>query len=621
MANKRIPTTELDFDQIKTNLKTFMQGQTEFQDYDFEGSALSTLLDVLAYNTHYNALYKNMAVNESFLDSASKRSSVVSRAKEIGYIPDSSTCSTATVNITVSNTNTTPSSLILPAFSSFSSSVNGSTYNFYTLDADIATISNNSYTFPNVKIKEGTPYQYKYTVAAGQRYIIPNTDVDLSTLKVRVQESATSGNFETYINRESIVNLTGEDPIYFIKEIDGQLYELEFGNNIVGKAVNTGNVISLNYMVCNKDLPNGAKTFSYQGSTLIGGVVQATTVSAATGGSDVESIESIRYNAPRAYTTQNRAVTEDDYRSIIYKNFSNAQSVSVWGGESNDPPVYGKVFISVKPFDAAILTNSEKQQLLGEVIKTKKVVSITPEIVDAESINLNLDVSVYYNPRLTTRSENELRTLVYQTIQDYNDVNLDKFEGIFRFSKLSALIDSTEASFVSNIMTVKLHRNIEVKYGSSANYRVNLTNPIYASGVPEQSVLTTGFYIPESTEVMYLEDVPTDNEFGILRMFYLKDSVKNYITTIANTDYTNIGTVDYNNGIIDIKNLTITGIDTSSDSGFEFIIKPQSNDVVSVRHQLVTIPAEQVTVNIVLDKTVSGDAAGNTNYIFTSSRN
>ena len=613
MANKRIPTTELDFDQIKTNLRSFMKGQSEFQDYDFEGSAMSTLLDVLAYNTHYNALYKNMAVNESFLDSASKRSSVVSRAKEIGYIPKSSTCSTATVNINVSGTTTTPASLVLPAFSSFTSSVNGTTYNFYTLDANIATILNGSYTFSNIKIKEGTPYQYKYTVAAGQRYIIPNVDVDLSTLRVRVQESATSGNFETFINQESIINLTGTDAVYFIKEIDGQLYELEFGNDVVGKAINTGNIISISYMVCNKDLPNGAKTFSYQGSTLIGGVVQATTVITSTGGSDVESIESIRYNAPRAYATQNRAVTEDDYRNIIYNNFSNAQSVSVWGGESNDPPVYGKVFISVKPKDATILTTAEKQQLIGEVLKNKKVVSITPEVVDAESINLVLSVSVYYNPRLTTRSDTELKALVYQTIQDYNDLNLDKFEGIFRFSKLSALIDDTEASFVSNIMTVKLHRNVEVKYGSSANYRVNLTNPIYASGVPEQSVTTSGFYIPGNTNLMYMEDLPTDINFGVLRMYYLQDSIKIY--TI------NLGTVDYKNGIIDIQGLTITGIDTTISSSFEFIIKPQSNDVVSVRHQLVSIPANQVSVNMVLDKTVSGDAAGNTNYIFTSSRN
>lgn len=614
MANKNIVTTELDFDQIKQNLKTFMSGQAEFQDYDFEGSAMSTLMDVLAYNTHYNALYKNLAVNESFLDSASKRSSVVSRAKEVGYIPKSATCSTANVNIVVSNTTSKPASLILPALSTFSAYVEGGTYNFYTLDANIATLENNVYTFANVAIKEGTPYEYKYTVSSGQRYIIPNNSVDLSTLKVRVQESATSGNFETFTNQESIVNLTGTDPVYFVKEIEGELYELEFGNNVVGKALNSGNIVSISYMVCNKDAPNGAKTFSFQGSTLIGGNVAVSTVASASGGSDVETIESIRYNAPRAYTTQNRAVTEDDYRNIIYRNFPKAESVSVWGGESNDPPVYGKVFISVKPTDATALTVAEKQALVGEVLKSKNVVSITPEIVDAEYIQIAIDASVYYNPRLTTRSDTDLKTLVYQTIQDYNDVNLNKFDGIFRFSKLSALIDSTEDSFVSNIMTIKLHREVSVKYGISANYRINLTNPIYNSGLPEQSITTTGFYVQGNSNLMYLEDLPTEgSNIGTLRMYYLTDSVKTYVK--------NLGTVDYNSGIIDIKGLTITGIDTAHASSFEFIIKPQSNDVVSVRHQLVTIPAAQVTVNMILDKTVSGDAAGNTNYIFTSSRN
>ena len=615
MANKRITTTDLDFDTIKANLKSFMQGQTEFADYDFDGSAMSVLLDVLAYNTHYNALYKNLAVNESFLDSASKRSSVVSRAKEVGYIPYSAQCSEAIVNITVTGTNSFPSSLVLPAYSSFSTYIDGQTYNFYTLDDNITTISsNNTYTFSNVSIKEGTPFQYKYTVGNNQRYIIPNDSIDLSTLKVRVQENATSGNFQTFVNQESILNLTATDPVYFVKEIDGQLYELEFGNNVVGKALSNGNIISLNYMICNKDAPNGTMSFAYQGTISIGGNVAVTTVIAAAGGSDIESIESIRYSAPRAYTTQNRAVTTDDYKTIIYKNFANAQSVSVWGGEANDPPVYGKVFISIKPYNATLLTNAEKQQLVGEVLKSKNVVSITPEIVDAEYIELALEVAVYYNSRLTTKSDTELKTLVYQTIESYNNVNLDKFDGIFRFSKVSAAIDATEESFVSNIMTLKLHRQIDVKYNTNANYYINLTNPIYNSTMPEQSITTSGFYIAGDTEhVMYMEDLPLDETFGTLRMYYLLDSVKTYVK--------NLGTINYDLGTISITSLNISGIDITESPIFQFKIKPQSNDVVSVRHQLITIPAEQVNVTMILDKTVSGDAAGNTNYIFTSSRN
>lgn len=615
MANKRISTTELEFDQIKANLKSFMQGQSEFADYDFEGSALSTLLDVLAYNTHYNALYKNLAVNESFLDSASKRSSVVSRAKEVGYIPKSAQCSTATIDIVVSNTSTKPTTLILPAYSAFQAYVDGNTYTFYTLDDTITTLSGSTYTFSNVTIKEGSAFQYKYSVFDGLRYVIPNEVVDLTTLRVRVQENANTGTFTTFINNESILNLTATDAVYFIKEIDGELYELEFGNDIIGKALQTGNVVNLSYLTTSKDLPNGANTFSYNGSSLLGGTVTVATITNASGGSDIEDVESIRYNAPRAYSTQNRAVTEDDYRTIIYRNFSEAESVSVWGGESNDPPVYGKVFISIKPKNSSALTNAQKQQLTGEILKSKNVVSITPEVVDAEYINMEMTVSVYYNPRLTSKSATDLQSDVYKTIQDYNDLNLNKFDGIFRYSQLSTLIDSTNESFVSNISTIKFHREVNVQYGLSSNYYINLANPIYNSGVPEHSVLSTGFYVAgDTTNLMYIEDLPVSgSNIGKLRTFYYVDTNKYYVKEV--------GTVDYSKGIIDIIGLNIASIDTTFGGILEFIIKPQSNDVVSVRNQLVTIPANQVTVNIILDKTVSGDSAGNTNYIFSSSRN
>jgi len=625
MANIRIPTTDLDFDQIKTNLKTFLSGQTEFKDYNFEGSAMNVLLDVLAYNTHYNALYKNLAVNEMFLDSASKRASVVSRAKEIGYIPSSATASTAYVKLTVSNTSTTPATLILPALSPFSSTYDGNTYTFYTTQNIITTLNadGSTYTFSGlddqgIPIKEGTPLQYKYNVSDGQRYIIPNMDVDLSTLTVRVQDSASSATFTTFNRNEYLLALTATDPIYFIKEIDNELYELEFGNGVIGKALQTGNIVTLNYLTCNKSAPNGAQTFNYQGTDLLGGTVVVEPRIIASDGSDVEDIESIRYNAPRAYSTQNRAVTTDDYKALINSNFSNADSISVWGGEDNLPPVYGKAFICVKPKNATILTQAEKEYIKREILKKKNVVSITPELVDPTYIDLQVDVTAYYNPRLTVYSAEQLKSLIYQTIIDYNNNTLNKFDGIFRFSKLSALIDNTEPSIVSNIMTLKLHRQVEVKYNATANYLINLANPIYDSGVPEESIISSGFYIPNSTNIMYLEDLPDVSAvggkatgFGSLRMFYYFNDNKVYTSDI-------IGTVDYINGIITINGLNITGIDGTA---FEFIIKPQSNDVVAIRNQLIKIPAETLNVQIILDRVASGDAAGNTNYIFTSSRN
>ena len=610
--NKRIPTTDLDFDEIKTNLKTFLQGQSEFADYDFDGSALSVILDVLAYNTHYNALYKNLAVNESFLDSASKRSSVVSRAKEIGYIPKSAKSAEAVVNIVVSNTTSTPTTLIIPAYSPFNTSVDGVTYTFYTLEDIIATrnATTSTYTFSNITIKEGTPLTFKYVVAEGQKYIIPNNNVDLSTLKVRVQDN-TTGVYTTFTNQENIINLTATDAVYFVKEIDGEFYELQFGNGIIGKGLANGNIVHLSYIVTNKALPNSAKTFSYQGSTLLGGIVSTVTTTAAFNGADIEDIESIRFNAPRSYSTQNRAVTVDDYKSIIYANYPTAESINVWGGEDNDPPVYGKVYICVKPVNAQILTQTEKDYVKREILKKKNVVSITPELLDASYINLELNVTAYYNPRLTVRSADQLKTLVHSTITNYNNTYLNKFDGIFRYSKLSSLIDSTEDSIVSNIMTIKSHREVEVKYNIASEYLVNTANPIYHSGVPENSVLSTGFYIPGNTNLMYLEDLPTlDTKTGIFRMFYYVGSNKTYIK--------NLGTIDYDKGILFIPELTIVGLPTEI---FEFIIKTQSNDVVSIRNQLVLIPEENITVNMILDKVAAGDAAGNTNYIFTSSRN
>jgi hypothetical protein len=613
-ANKIINTTELDFDTIKSNLKTFLKGQSQFADYDFEGAGLSVLIDLLAYNTHYNALYTNLAINESFLDSASKRSSVVSRAKEIGYVPYSSSAATATVNIVVSSTTSTPATLTMPAYSSFSTSIDGEQYTFYTTESITTTLVGSTYTFTNVNIKEGTPLTFKYTVADGTQYIIPNQKVDMSTLAVRVQDNATSSNFTTWINQELILNLDSESKVYFIKEIEGQFKQLEFGNGVIGKALSNGNVVNLTYLVTNEDAGNGARVFTYTGSTLLGGSVAVTTVTPAAGGAVAETIDSIRYNAPRAYAAQNRAVTVEDYKTMIFRLYPEAQTINVWGGEDNDPPTYGKVFLSVKPTTTDILTQNQKDYIINSILKEKNVVSITPEIVDPEYINLQVNCSVYYNPRLTTKSENTLKSLVVQTIKDYNTDNLNSFTGVFRHSNLSTLIDSTEDAIVSNITTIKLHREIDVQYNTNANYIINLANPIYGSGVPEQSITSHGFYIAGNDNIVYIEDLPTDHFTGQLRLFYFSNTgEKVYIRTF--------GSVDYPNGIIRLTELEITGIDLTQSPVLELIIKPQSNDVVSIRNQLVTIPDENITVNVILDKVSVGDPGGGTNYIFTSSRN
>lgn len=612
MKNKKIATTELDFDNIKTNLKTFLSGQSQFQDYDFEGSSLSILLDVLAYNTHYNALYHNLAVNEVFLDSAAKRSSVVSRAKEIGYIPGSAKCSTATINVIVTSTSSTPSSLVLPKNSRFITSIEGKQYNFYTLEDNIATLDlNNKYIFTNITIKEGAPLSIKYEVLAGQKYILPNIDTDLSTVLVRVQENSSSSSFTTFYRNEDLLTIGSSDPVYFVKEIDEELYELEFGNGVIGKALVNGNIVNISYFVSNKSIPNGAKSFTYSGSSLLGGIVSAVTVLPATGGVDKEDIDTIRYNAPRAYQSQNRGVTVNDYKSLILTRYDEAESVNVWGGEDNIPPIYGKVFISIKPKTSELLTSNQKIYV-NSLLKTRNIVTITPEIVDPEYIDIELNTTAYYNPKNTIRTSGEISSLVATTIQDYNENYLNSFDGVFRFSQFNTFVDATEPSIVSSITTLKLRRVVEPKYNVLANYKIDLVNPIYHSGVPEESIITNGFYMAGHDEVMYLEDKPIGNGLGTFRIFYYDiNLIKQYL------DET-IGTITYSTGSIDIQGLTVTGIAADM---WDFIIKPQSYDVVSIRNQLIRIPPEHTTINIIIDKVSTGDSAGNANYIFTSSRN
>jgi hypothetical protein len=606
MANKKINVAELDFDGIKKNLKTFLQGQSEFQDYDFEGSGLAVLLDVLAYNTHYNALYNNLTINEMFLDSASKRNSVVSLAKMLGYVPRSCACARARLRLTVNNGITGPSSLTLPANSAFSSQVDGVQYNFYTTTQYTITGSGTSYTFDNIEVIEGTPLSFQWEYSPGSRYIIPNPNIDLSTLKVKVQESANSTKYDTFTSSSTITTADSTTKVYFIKEIDDGLYELTFGDGVIGRALDAGNVIHVEYMASSLDAPNGARIFNYNGQTLINSATNVVTCLAyAAGGSSAEDIESIRFNAPRMYATQNRAVTPDDYKAIIYSAFPDAQSVSVWGGEDNNPPVYGKIFVCVKPKDATKLTQLQKANLLSTVLSSKNVVSVTPELVDPDFINISLKVNVYYNPRETTRTAPEIASLVTQTIFDYDDTDLQRFDGVFRFSKVSRLIDTTEDAITNNIMTVLLRRNIAARYNVSAQYLLNLINPIAYSETPGGSISTTGFYISGSDEIHYIDDYKTN-----LRLFKYGTNAEKIVVNDQ------IGTIDHDNGILDVRNLNVAAL---ADIDWEWTVKPRSNDVVSALTQIAKIARDHLYVTAIPDNSASGDLRAGYNYTFSNS--
>lgn len=625
LESKRIRVSELDFDEIKTNLKDFLRGQDQFSDYDFEGAGLSILLDILAYNTHYNALYTNLAVNEMFLDSASKRASVVSIAKALGYTPQSAKAAKAKIRITVTPTNNTPSTVTLPKNTSFTSKVDDVEYTFYNQE-EITIVSSESlatyglpYVFGEVVITQGTPLNFKYTVADGQKYIIPNQNADISTLKIQVQDSPSSDIFNTYVPATSLVDLAYDSKVYYIKEIDGGLFEVVFGDNIISAGLTNGNVVHMDYFVTSADVANGARSFIYNGGTLISGsTVAITTVEAASGGTLPEGIDSIKYNAPRLYTAQNRAVTTDDYAALIKGNFSQIKSVSVWGGEDNDPPVYGKTFICAKPTNAIRLSQQEKSDILTTLLDKRNVVSITPVIVDPEYINIALTCTVYYNDRMTNKTAAELATMVTNTILNYNDNELQRFDSVFRFSKLSRLIDTTERSIISNITTVLIRRKISPRYNVSAEYTLNLINPIYTEGVPEEAITSTGFYIKGSNNIHYLQD----DGVGNIQLYYNAPVTTSTggATTISSTKVitnTKLGTVDYAKGIIVIRNLNITEL---ADVDFEITVKPQSNDIVSAYTQIAEIAPEHLTVTAIADQTINGDLRGGKNYVFTSSR-
>ena len=606
--NKRIQVSELDFDAIKSNLKTFLQGQTEFQDYDFEGSGLSVLLDVLAYNTHYNGIYTNLAVNECFLDSASKRASVVSLAKMLGYMPRSASCATATVTATVTSPTSSPSTVTIPAMQPFTTSIDNVSYTFYNRSAVTTALASGAYTFTGLVLTEGTPLQYKYTMAPGVRFIIPNANADLNTLTVSVQQTSSSDVYEVYTRADTITEITELSHVYFVKEIDDGLYEISFGNDNLGIALSNGNVVTLDYMVSSLEEPNSASSFTYGGVTLAGSSLSVTATAAASGGASSESIDEIKFNAPKYYAAQNRAVTPDDYKAIILKNFPEAQTISVWGGEDNNPPIYGKTYICIKPKEASKLTNLQKEFIKNNILDSRNIVSITPEIVDPEFFNIKVTSFVYYNPRATTKTAAQIETLVKESIMRYNDDDLERFDSVLRYSKLTKIIDETDPAIINNITRIMIRHPHEVTYNIATQYVLDLINPISQDGGKQGEVFaSTGFYIPNSTELHFLDDDANGN----IRLYYLNTNFEKVIVT------PDIGTINYDTGSIVVRSLTIRAIDGAF---FEWQVKPESYDVVSALNQIVQIDPTLLTIEAIADNTINGDMQAGYNYQFNSIR-
>lgn len=600
--NRQLRTDALDFSDIKENLKDFLRGQERFSDYDFDGSTLSVILDVLAYNTHYNALYTNMAVNESFLDSASKYSSVVSLAKSLGYTARSIRSARAKLNIILSN-NTGDLTTTIKRGTIFKSVVGTEELDFVLESDYTAALLDGVYTFSNVSVIEGTLANRAIPVSTTSQYVIPNHNADISTLVVKVQESANSSVYRNFTFANNALDVGPESDVFFVKQREDLFYEVYFGDGNVGTAVVPGNVVHLQYMLSKGSVANSARVFTYSSGINTQIVdLDVITVLPAAGGAERESIDSIKFNAPRLYTAQNRAVTANDYIAIVKQLFPNVDSVTVWGGQENIPKTYGKVFIAAKPNGADTFSELEKTEMKRTLLQKAAVVSVVPEIVDPLYLRVELTTNVYYNPKTARRTSGELASAVRNSIANYA-TTLGKFGSEFRFSRLTRQIDESDDSIVSNITTLRIRRTVRVGINLLANYTVFFSNPIFQKE-GGGSFYSTRFFFEDIDDRCYMKD----NGSGIVEL-YSEDEAGNP------TFVRNIGTINYGTGTITVPSMLIRGL---YDASLEYVIVPKSNDVIPVREYIVQLPDNLVTINMISDRVAAGD--DKSTFIFSSAR-
>lgn len=591
MANLRI--AELDFDTIKSNLKTFLQSQAEFTDYDFEGSSLSVLLDILSYNTHYNAYLANMLVNEMFLDSAVKRSSVTSIAKHLGYTPKSVTGSKATINIVVNNPTGTPVTLTLERYSSFSSTINGIPYTFLNTVPYTIQPVNGVYTFNNVSIKEGKLLEYGYTVVSpgtDEKYEIPNSSVDTSTLLVTVQTSTTDTTLSTYTLCNDITAADGNSKVYFLEENPFGNFQIYFGDGIIGKKLTAGNIIRIQYLASTGAATNvsGLISQSFASDGTIGGSsnITVTTVANSTGGGDRETISSIKFNAPRFNLTKNRAVTKTDYASIIKTEYSMVEAVSVWGGEENVPPAYGKVFISLKPYNGFIIEDSVKTEIKNTILKDRQVLTVVPEIVDPDYIYINLVANINYNKNLTNLSSSNIASLARTAIVDFFNNQLQQFEKPFYYSQLIEDLNNINSSVLSVLLEIKAQKRISPVLNVSNAY-LNQDSLKFNNKLHPGQLESTRFFIVRDgvTYTVRLKDLPDTmppsyDGTGTIRMYNIED----------NYDFGSIGTINYLTGEVSINNIVPVGYPSNQfDISISCSVQEQSYNINAYKNQIIVL--------------------------------
>ena len=611
--------TNLDFDQIKTSIKDYLRANSTFTDFDFEGSNFSVLIDTLAYNTYITAFNSNMVVNESFLDSATVRENVVSLARNIGYVPRSRTAAKAIVSFNVFTTVNTPT-LTLQAGLACVGSVDNTSYTFSIPDDISTNVVDGVASFNSIQIYQGTFLTKQFVVdgSLDQRFILNNSFIDTSTISVYVKGINDSGIGVEYSLVDNILEINSSSRIYLLQEVQDEKYELLFGDGLIGQKLENNAVITVNYIVTDGKDGNGASSFSFSGSIKIKGAndisipVDVSSTSIITNqpsqnGSEIESIDSVKYFAPRIYSSQYRAVTSRDYEAIIKKIYPDTESVAVIGGEELDPPEFGSVSISIKPKNGTFVSDFNKQQIKNK-LKQYSISGINQKIIDLKILYVEIDSSIYYNYSQVSAVES-LKTKVVNSLTEYsNSVDLNSFGGRFKYSKALQIIDNTDTSITSNITKIKIRRDLKALINKPAQYELCFGNKFHINS-DGFNIKSTGFKISADPDTVYLTDVPnSDGKTGILSIVKpLSDGTIRIIAKSAGT----VGTVDYTKG--EIKLGTINIISTSKGNDIiEIQAFPESNDVIGLKDLYLNFSIEKSTINMVRDVIASGDEISGT---------
>lgn len=618
--------TNLDFDQIKASIKDYLRSNSSFSDFDFEGSNFSVLIDTLAYNTYISAFNSNLVVNESFLESATLRENVVSLARNIGYVPRSRTSATAHVSFTA-QTDANTSTLTIPAGLVCTGTVSESSYVFSIPEDVSASVINGVATFNNLTIREGTflKKQFTFDGSINQKFILNNSFIDTSTIKVYVRPTNATGLGRQLSLVDNIFDVDGGSEIFLIQEIKDEKYEILFGDGFFGRALTEGDVITVTYIVSNGSDGNGATNFAFAGSFLndstnpvIASNSAITTVNAAQNGAEIESIDSIRNYAPRLYSSQYRAVTANDYETILKsKIFPQTESASVVGGEELSPPEFGKVYISIKPKNGTFISDFDKQEIKSK-LKLYSITGIDPQIIDLKVLYVEIDSAVYFNNSKVS-SAGDLKTKVLNALTTYsNSTDLNSFGGRFKYSKIQQVIDNTDEGITSNITKVKIRRDLKVLINAQTQYEICYGNKFHVH--PDgKNIKSTGFKVLGETQEVYITDVPIQDEDGAYRRGTIAivrdegiDANGNRSTIIVVQD---AGTVDYERGEITLNTIVITETSRPRDI-VEIQAIPESNDVIGLKDLYLTFSIDKSEINIVKDVIASGDDTSG--VVFTS---